>query len=87
MFFDCLVYCSIVSTCSLATFLQKKDDVREGMKKLHNSYSLPNIKRLMKSKRIRWARHVACMGNIKNGREALIGKSKGNKPLGRSKHA
>jgi hypothetical protein len=29
---------------------------------LHNLYSSPNIVRVIKSRRIRWARHVACMG-------------------------
>jgi hypothetical protein len=29
---------------------------------LHNVYSLPNIFRMIRSRRIRWAEHVACMG-------------------------
>jgi hypothetical protein len=33
---------------------------------LHNSYSSPNIIRMMKSKRIRWAGHVAQMGETRN---------------------
>ena len=34
--------------------------------KLYDLYSSPNIVRFMKSKRMRWAGHVACMGEKKN---------------------
>jgi hypothetical protein len=43
---------------------------------LHNLYSLPGIIRMIKSRRMRWAAHVARMG-------LLVGKPEGNRPLGR----
>jgi hypothetical protein len=47
-------------------FRPKKDEVIEGLRKLHNeelhnSYSSPSIIRMMKSRRMRWAGHVGCM--------------------------
>jgi hypothetical protein len=52
-------------------FGQKRDEVIGGWRKvhneeLHNLYSSPNIIRIIKSKRMRWARHVARMGTKKN---------------------
>jgi hypothetical protein len=48
-------------------FGPKRDEVTREWRKLHNEelnglYSLPNIVRVIKSKRMRWAGHVACMG-------------------------
>jgi hypothetical protein len=33
---------------------------------LHNLYASPNIIRVIKSRRMRWAGHVGCMGEMKN---------------------
>jgi len=44
----------------------------------------PDI-RAIKSKRIRWAGHVARMGEIRNAYNILVGKPEGKRPLGRSK--
>jgi hypothetical protein len=33
---------------------------------LHNLYALPNFIRVIKSRRMRWAEHVALMGEIRN---------------------
>jgi hypothetical protein len=47
-------------------FGTKKDEVTGEWRKLHNElnglYSLPNIVRVIKSRRLRWAGHVARMG-------------------------
>jgi hypothetical protein len=48
-------------------------------KKLHNEelndlYSLPNIVRLVKSRRMRWAEHVARMGEDRGVHRVLVGK-------------
>jgi hypothetical protein len=48
-------------------FGSKKDEVTGDWRKLHNEelhnlYSLPNIIRMIKSRRMRWAGHVARMG-------------------------
>jgi hypothetical protein len=45
----------------------KMDEVTGGWRKLrneelHNLYGLPSISRIIKSRRMRWAGHVACMG-------------------------
>jgi hypothetical protein len=50
---------------------------------LHNLYSSPSIIRIIKSKRMRWARHVARMGEKRNVYRLLVGKSDGKRPLGR----
>jgi hypothetical protein len=46
-------------------------------------YSSPDIVRQMKSRRIRWARHVACMGEGRNVYRVLVGKPEGKRLLGR----
>jgi hypothetical protein len=50
---------------------------------LHNFYSSPNIIRMMKSRRMRWAGHVARMGETRNAYRKLMGKPEGKRPLGR----
>jgi hypothetical protein len=50
-------------------FGPKRDEVTGEWRKLHNEelnelYSLPNIVRVVKSRRMRWAGHVARMGKI-----------------------
>jgi hypothetical protein len=60
------------------------------MRKLHeglyNLYSLPNIIRMIKSRRVRWAGHVARMGAMRNAHRILVGKQEGKRPLGRPRH-
>jgi hypothetical protein len=46
-------------------------------------YSFPNIIRQIKSRRMRWAGHVARMGEERNVYRVLMGKSERNRPLGR----
>jgi hypothetical protein len=57
-------------------------------RKLHNEelndlYTVPNIMRVVKSRRIRWARHVARMGEERGVHRVLVGKPEGKRPLGR----
>jgi hypothetical protein len=42
---------------------------------IHNSYTSPYIIRVMKSRRMRWAWHVAWMGEMRNAHKILVGKS------------
>ena len=49
-------------------------------------YSLPNIVRVVKSRRMRWAGHVARMGEYSGVHRVLLGKPEGNRPLGRPRH-
>jgi hypothetical protein len=65
----------------------KRDEVTGGWRKLHNEelrdlYSSPSIIRMMKSRRMRWARHVARMGEKRNAYRLLVGKPEGKRPLG-----
>jgi hypothetical protein len=69
-------------------FGPKRDEVTGEWRKLHigelhNLYSTPRIIRQIKSRRMRWAGHVACMGEGRNVYRVLVGKSEGESPLGR----
>jgi hypothetical protein len=50
---------------------------------LRDLYSSPSIIRIMKSMRMRWAGHVARMGEKRNAYRILVGKPEGKRPLGR----
>jgi hypothetical protein len=50
---------------------------------LHSLYSSPNIVRVIKSRRMRWAGHVAHMGEVRGVYRALVGKPEGKRPMGR----
>jgi hypothetical protein len=51
--------------------------------KLHDLHSSPNILRVIKSRRMRWAGHVARVGKERGVYMVLVGKPEGNRPLGR----
>ena len=66
----------------------KRDEVTGEWRRLHNEelndlYSLPNIVWVVKSRRMRWAGHVACMGEDRGVHRVLVGKPEGRRPLGR----
>ena len=72
----------------LRVFGPKRDEVTGEWRKLHNEkltdlYSLPNIVRVIKSRRMRWAGHVACMGEYRGVHRVLVGKPEGKRPLAR----
>jgi hypothetical protein len=50
---------------------------------LHSLYSSPNIVRVIKSRRMRWAGHVARMGEGRGVYRILVGRTEGKRPLGR----
>jgi hypothetical protein len=50
---------------------------------LHNLYPSPNIVRVIKSRRMRWAGHVARMGEGRGVYRVLVGRPEGKRPLGR----
>jgi len=69
-------------------FGSKRDELTGEWKKLHNEelrdlYSLPNIVRVVKSRRMRWAGHVARMGEERDVHRVLVRKPEGKRPLGR----
>jgi hypothetical protein len=55
----------VLENCVLrGIFGSKRDEVTRGLRKLyneelHNFYSSPNVIRMIKSRRMRWAGHVA----------------------------
>jgi len=66
----------------------RRDEVTEERRKLHNEelndlYCSPNIVRVIKSRRMRWAGHVARMGERRGVYRVLVGKTEGKRPLGR----
>ena len=54
-------------------------------KKLKDLYCSPNIVRVIKSRRMRWAGHVARMGEVKGVNRVLVGKPEGKRPIGRTR--
>jgi len=68
-------------------FGPKRDEVTGEWRKLHEElndlYCSPNIVRVVKSRRIRWAGHVARMGEGRGVYRVLVGKPEGKRPLGR----
>jgi hypothetical protein len=63
-------------------FGPERDEVIGGWRKLHNLYSSPSIIRMIKSRRMRWAVHVARIGAKLNAYRVLVGKPEGRRPLG-----
>jgi hypothetical protein len=69
-------------------FGPKRDEVTGEWRKLHDEelrdlYSSPSIIRIIKSRSVRWAGHVARMGETRNAYRLLVGKPEGKRPLGR----
>jgi hypothetical protein len=69
-------------------FGPKRDEVTGEWRKLHNEelrdlYSSPSVIGIIKSRRMRWAGHVARMGKKRNAYRLLVGKPEGKRPLGR----
>ena len=72
----------------LRVFGPKRDEVTGEWRKLHKGehrdlYSLPNIVRVVKSRRMRWVGHVAHMEQGRGVHRVLVGKPEGKRPLGR----
>jgi len=68
-------------------FGPRREEVTGEWRRLHNEerndlYSSPNIVRVIKSKRMRWAGHVARMGEERGVYMVLVGKPEGRRPLG-----
>jgi len=69
-------------------FGPRRDEVKGEWRRLHNEelndlYSSPNIVRVIKSRRMRLAGHVARMSEERGVCRVLVGKPEGRSPLGR----
>jgi hypothetical protein len=72
-------------------FGHNRDKVARRCRRLHNEelhklYAPPNIIRVITSRRLRWAGHVARIGEMRNGHRILIEKPDGKRPLRRSRN-
>ena len=68
-------------------FVPRRDEVTGEWWRLHNEelndlYSSPSIVRVIKSRRMRWAGHVASMGEERGAYRVLVGKPEGKRSLG-----
>jgi len=69
-------------------FGPRRDEVTGEWRRMHKEelndlYSSPNIVRVTKLRRMRWAGHVARMGEERGVYRVLVGKAEGKRPLGR----
>jgi hypothetical protein len=69
-------------------FGPKRDEVTGGWRKLHYEelhglYSSPSIVSVIKARRMRWAGHVARMGEVRGAYNILVGRPERRRPLGR----
>jgi hypothetical protein len=69
-------------------FGPKREEVAGGWRRLHNEelhnlYTSLNIITAIKKRKIRWARNVARLGDIRNAYKILVGNSEGKRPLRR----
>ena len=67
---------------NLSTFISKLNTYGRKL----DLYPSPNIVRVIKSRRMRWAGHVARMGEEMGTYRVLVGRSEGKRPLGRPRH-
>ena len=72
-------------------FGPRSEEVTGEWRRLHNEelndlYSSPNIVRVIKSRRMRWAGHEARMGEKRGVYRVLVLKPEGRGPMGRTRH-
>ena len=71
-------------------FGPKRDKLTGEWRKLHDDpndlYCPPSIVRVIRSRRMRWTGHLACMGKRRGIYRVLVRKPDGKRPLGRDKH-
>jgi hypothetical protein len=72
-------------------FGPKRDEVTGGWRKLHNEelyglYTSPSIISVIKARRMRWAGHVARIGEVRGAYNISVGRPEKRRPLGRPRH-
>ena len=80
--------CRTVTSCREMSYNIYISDITHLNVILHNEelsdlYSSPNIVRVIKSRRMRWAGHMARMSEERGAYRVLVGKPEGKRPLGR----
>ena len=90
MSLDRIIHTSGITEWISRIFRSRRDEVTGEWKKLHNEelndlYSSPNTARVIKSRRTRWAGHVARKGEGRGVYRVLVGKPQGKRPLGRTR--
>jgi hypothetical protein len=83
-----IIFIRFLNRVLRGVFGPKRDVVTGEWRKLHNEelnnlYFLPNIVRVVKSRRMRWVGHVARMGEERGMHRVLVGKPERKRPLGR----
>jgi hypothetical protein len=71
-------------------FGHKREELAEGRRRLHNEglhdlNASPNIIRVIKSRRMRWVGHAACVGGMKHAYNSFVEKPEGKRALERLK--
>ena len=84
----CRILCLNLNMVLRRIFGPRRDEVTGEWRRLHNEelndlYSSLNVVRVIKSRRMRWAGHVARTGEERGAYRVLVGKPEGKKPLGR----
>jgi len=79
---------NVTNLRNIYIFGPRRDEVTGDWRRLHNEelndlYSSPNIMRVIKWRRMRWAGHVARMGEKRGVYRVLVEKQEGKRPLGR----
>jgi hypothetical protein len=75
---------TFTNVCTIFNFITHKETYTLKLnEELHDLYSSPTIVRVIKSRRMRWAGHVARMGEGTGVYRVLVGKPEGKNPLGR----
>jgi hypothetical protein len=88
LYHTCQLFILCEHTVLRRIFGPRRDEVTGEWRKLyneelHNLYSFPDIIRQVKSRRMRWAGHVARMGEERKVYKVLVGKPEGKRPLER----
>jgi hypothetical protein len=83
--------CTDLNSVLRGIFGSKRDGVTGEWRRLPNEElndlsSSPNIVRVIKSRKMRWAGHVACMGEGRGAYRILVERPWGRRPLGRHRH-
>jgi hypothetical protein len=88
IFFLILIFEGIRKQVLRRIFGPKRDEMTGGWRKLHNEelhglYSSPSIVRVIKARMMRWAEHVAYIGEVRGAYNILVGRPEVRRPLGR----